>query len=217
MATVQTPPEQRFILWSASWRTYERLLRAFEERPGVRLTYDRGVLEIMTLSHGHEYSAHLLGRLVEALTEELNLPLHGGKSTTLRRRKRQRGLEPDECYWIANEPLVRGKRELDLKRDPPPDLGMEIDVSRSSINRMAIYEAIRVQEVWRYDGHVLSFHILGQDEKYTESSHSLAFPQLTPSDLLTFLNLSDQMDDNAIIRQFRAWVRQRFGGGQSTP
>jgi Uma2 family endonuclease len=217
MSTAQTSSDQRLVLWGVSWRTYERLLRAFDERPGVRLTYDRGMLEIMTLSHGHEYSAYLLGRFVIVLTEELNLPLHAGKSTTLRRRKRQRGLEPDECYWIANEPLVRGKEEIDLRHDPPPDLGMEIDVSRSSLNRMGIYAAMRVPEVWRFDGHVLSFHVLGQDGKYAESGHSLTFPQLSPNDLLPFLNLRGQMDDNAIIRQFRAWVRQRFGGGQATP
>src|SRR5260370_41519707 len=78
---------------------------------------------------------------------------------------------------------------------------------------MAFHASIRVQENWPFDGQVLSFHVRGQDGKYTQSTHSFAFPQLTPADLLQFLNLRGQMDENAIVRQFRAWVRQRFGIG----
>src|SRR5216683_551891 len=107
MSTVHLPTEQRFILAGVSWRSYRRLLRAFADRPAVRLTYDRGTLELMTLSHLHENLSYLLARLVDALTEELALPVKGGRSTTFRRRQRRRGLEPDACWWIAGEPLVR--------------------------------------------------------------------------------------------------------------
>src|SRR5262249_35059679 len=65
MSTVQAPVEQRFILPSAPWRTYERFLRAIGDRPGVRLTYDRGTLELRTFSHEHESFSYLLARLVE--------------------------------------------------------------------------------------------------------------------------------------------------------
>jgi Uma2 family endonuclease len=95
MATAQAPAEQRLVLYSVPWRMYERALRTFAERPGVRLTYDRGTLEFMTLSHEHETYCYLLARLIDTLTEELGLPVKGGRSTTFRRRKRQRGLEPD--------------------------------------------------------------------------------------------------------------------------
>jgi Uma2 family endonuclease len=218
MSTVKIPSSQRLVLFGVSWPEYGRLLRAFAHRRAVKLTYDRGTLEIMTLSHKHENQSYLLARLVDALTEELALTVKGGRSTTFKRRKRQRGLEADSSWWIASEPLVRGKDVIDLRHDPPPDLAMEIEVSRSALNRMTIYAAIRVPEVWRYDGQTLTFHILGSDGKYAGSIYSLAFPQLTPADLLVFLNLRGQMDDNTIVRQFRAWVRQRFGGGgQSTP
>jgi Uma2 family endonuclease len=218
MSTVKIPSSQRLVLFGVSWQEYGRLLRAFAHRRAVKLTYDRGTLEIMTLSHKHENQSYLLARLVDALTEELTLTVKGGRSTTFKRRKRQRGLEADSSWWIASEPLVRGKDVIDLRHDPPPDLAMEIEVTRSALNRMAIYAAIRVPEIWRYDGQSLTFHILGADSKYAVATHSLAFPQLTPADLLAFLNLRGQMDENAIVRQFRAWVRQRFGsGGRSTP
>jgi Uma2 family endonuclease len=202
--------EQRLILYGVPWRTYERALRTFSDRPGVRLAYDRGALEIMTLSHEHENRGRLLARLVVALTEELDLPLKEGGSTTFRRRRRQRGIEPDDCYWIANEAIVRSKDKIDLRYDPPPDLALEIDVTRSSIDRLSIYAALRIPEVWRQQGQVLDFHILGSDGKYAVCSTSRAFPTIASADLLPFIAMRGQLDANAIVRQFRTWVRQHL-------
>jgi Uma2 family endonuclease len=216
MSTAQAPSEQRFLLPSVSWRTYARLLRAFADRPGVRLTYDRGTLELMTLSHEHESLSYLLARLVDALTEELNLTVKGGRSTTFRRRKRRRGLEPDACWWIASEPLVRGKNEIDLRRDPPPDLALEIDITHSSLDRLAIYANLGVPEVWRLEGQTVVCHLLGGGT-YTAGTVSQAFPGLVVADVAGFLSLRGQLDENGIVRQFRAWVRQRFPAGGSVP
>jgi Uma2 family endonuclease len=215
MSTVSLPTEQRFVLYGVDWKSYERMLRAFSNRPGVRLTYDRGSLEIMTLSHEHETTGSLLGRFVVVLTEELGLPIHCGGSTTFRRRKRQRGLEPDDCYWIASELLVRGKDRINLRTDPPPDLALEIDVTHSSLNRMAIYAALRVPEVWRLENQRVICYLLGTDGRYSASTSSRAFPGLDPAELSPFLAMRRQMDDNAVVRQFRAWVRQRFVSGGS--
>jgi Uma2 family endonuclease len=172
----------------------------------------------MTLSHEHESQSYLLARLVDALTEELGLPVKGGRSTTFRRRKKQRGLEPDNCWWIANEAAVRGKSEIDLRRDPPPDLALEIDVTHSSLDRLAIYAALGVPEVWRLENvHLVCYLLAGG--QYATSAVSQAFPGLTVADLASFLQLAGQMDDNAIVRQFRAWVRQRFpaSGSPASP
>jgi len=210
MATLQSASEQRFILYSVPWQTYCRLLRAFADRPAVRLTYDRGVLELMTVSHEHESYAHILGRLVDVLTEVLGLPVKGGGSTTFRRRKRQRGLEPDACWWIANEPLVRGKKEIDLRRDPPPDLALEIDVTHSSLSRLDIYAALGVPEVWRLQAETLTGYILRTDGRYQAADTSRAFPGLQITELLPFLALQGQLEENALVRQFRSWAEERF-------
>src|SRR5947207_175014 len=122
MSTAPSIGPQHFVLHHVDWRTYSRLLRVFAERPAVRLTYDRGTLEIMSPLLEHDGDADFLGGLVVALAEELNVPLKRGGSTTLRRRKKQRGLEPDRSYWIANEAAMRGKRHYDSRTDPPPDL-----------------------------------------------------------------------------------------------
>jgi Uma2 family endonuclease len=213
MSTVQSPSEQRFLLQDIPWPTYERFLRLLADRLSIRLTYDRGTLELLSPSHEHENQTYLLARLVDALTEELNLPVKGGRSTTFRRRKKQRGLEPDSCWWIANEPLVRGKTMIDPRRDPPPDLALEIDITHSSLDRMAIYAALRVPEVWRWEGQTLVCYVLGGDGRYAVSAVSRAIPGLVVADLAPFLLLRGQMDENAIVRQFRAWARQRFAGG----
>src|SRR5438552_1319533 len=210
MSTLSVPATYSLLLDDIDWRTYTRLLHAFDERPNIRLTYDRGSLEIMTLTHEHESYAHLLGRFVVVLTEEFGLPIKGGGSTTFRRRQRRKGLEADESYWIASEPLVRGKDRIDLRIDPPPDLALEVDVTHSSLNRLGIYAALRVPEVWRREGETIVCYLLGADGRYTISATSRAFPGLAPADLMNFVALRGQMDENALVRQFRAWVRQHF-------
>jgi Uma2 family endonuclease len=215
MSTVNIPIEQRLVLYGVDWQTYGRMLRAFSSRPGVHLTYDRGSLEIMTLSHEHENAGRLLGRFVVVLTEEFGLPIHCGGSTTFRRRKRQRGLEPDDCYWIASEALVRGKDRINLRTDPPPDLALEIDVTHSSLNRLAIDAALRVPEVWRLEKQQVVCYLLGSQGHYAASTSSLAFPGLNPDELSRFLAMRRQMDENAVVRQLRAWLRQHFATGGS--
>jgi Uma2 family endonuclease len=214
-----TPAVVRYclLLDNVDWRTYTRFLRIFAERPGYRLTYDRGKLEIMSPLPEHETGTDFLGCLARALSDELGLPIKGGGSTTLRRRRRQRGLEPDRCYWIANEPAIRGKRTLDLHIDPPPDLAIEVDVTSSSLDRMSIYAALGVPEVWRLDNRTLTFHALDANGKYIAVSHSRSFPQVTPADLMGFMAMCAGQDENSVLRQFRTWVQQKLAAGGTTP
>jgi Uma2 family endonuclease len=215
---LQASDGRRLVLHDVDWRTYERLLRAFAERPSMRLTYDRGTLEIISPLSEHESDVYLLGRFVDALTDELGIPVKAGRCTTFRRRKRRRGLEPDNSYWIASELRVHGKRHIDLRVDPPPDLAIEVDVTRSSLDRMGIYAALGVREVWRLDGpQTLSFQVLQPDGPYQDVSHSLSFPMVTPADLVHFLTLQGQLDDMSLLRQFRAWIRQRVPGPGKAP
>jgi Uma2 family endonuclease len=208
MATALAP-SRSLVLEDVDWPTYCQMLRIFDDRPGYRLAYDRGRLEIMSPLAEHEFDNHLLDRFIVVLTEELNLKLKAGGTTTLRRRRKKRGIEADNCYWIANEPSIRGKRRINLKVDPPPDLAIEVDVTNSSLDRLSIYSALKIPEVWRLDNGLITFHILAADGRYAEGD-SLSFPGLKPGDLLPFLQLQTQTDDNAVVRQFRLWVRQRI-------
>jgi Uma2 family endonuclease len=211
------PAPQRLLLAGVSWEGYTRLLRAFAEQPAVRLTYDRGVLEIMSPLHEHESDADFLGRLAVTLTEEMGLPVKAGGSTTLRRRKKRRGLEPDRCYWLASEPQVRGKRRINLRTDPPPDLAIEVDVTASSLDRMKIYASLGVPEVWRLEPTGLTVQVLGPNRQYAASPHSKSFPLVAPADLTRFLTLRSQLDENTVVQQLRAWFRQQAQGGAAQP
>lgn len=213
---LQAPATQQCLRLSGiDWKTYSRLLHAFAERPGVRLTYDRGELEIMAPLLMHDDDGRSLGRMVVVLTEELGLPIKCAGSTTLRRRLRQRGIEADECYWIANAPRMAGRRRLDLRRDPPPDLAVEVDVTHSSLDRMSIYAVLGVPEVWRLEGDALTFHVLGAGA-YQESATSQSFPLVTPADLLGFLQqLRQAGNENPLLQQFREWIRQRLANPPS--
>jgi Uma2 family endonuclease len=217
MATVSsTPRPQRLVLYGVSWQEYTRMLRAFERRPGFRLTYDRGTLEIMSPLHEHESDAEMLGRFVTVLTEELGLTIKAGRSTTFRRRRMRRGLEPDHSWWIAHEPQMRGKRRIDQRVDPPPDLAIEVDVTHRAVNRMSIYARLGVPEVWQLNAQGLSFQVLQANRRYAEQTHSASFPLFTPADLATHLALGAQFDENEVVRRFRAFVRQRLAAAGPT-
>lgn len=137
MDTIATPAEQRLRLSCVPWEAYSAFTNLLDDRP-LRVTYDRGEMEIRTTSMRHENRKTVLGRMVHSLAIELNIDILSGGSTTLRREDLLCALEPDECYWIENEPLVRGREDVDLETDPPPDLALEIEITRSALDRLSI-------------------------------------------------------------------------------
>src|SRR5579884_552502 len=212
MATGDIPAEQRLVLSGIDWPAYVAFGDLLGERH-VRLTYNAGELEFMTLSPEHERAKKLLARLLEALTEELDIDIAGYGSMTCRREDLDRGLEPDECYWIAHEPQVRGRHDIDLDRDPPPDLALEVEISRSALDRLGLYASLDVSEVWRWDGQTLRVCILQADGSYAESQQSKAFPFLPVADLVRFLTGDENQSETKRLRAFRTWVREQAAQG----
>jgi Uma2 family endonuclease len=209
LAELASSDEQHFRMSAVSWEGYRHIGQGFAGRH-VRMAYDRGELEIMTVSLGHDADKSLLARLVEVVTEEMNIDIRSGGSTTLNREDLERGLEGDECWWIQHEAEVRSLREIDLTRDPPPDLALEVEISRSALNRMGIYAALRVPEVWRWDGRALTVCVLAEDGKYVVSLTSLSFPFLPTTELGRFVQMLRTMSETAVVRAFRAWVREHL-------
>lgn len=200
------------ILHHVSWEFYERFLDEIEEKSRVRLNYDDGELEIMpALQFFHENSKHLISRMITTLTEEFDLPCCGAGSLTLKRELKRKGLEPDECYYIENEAAVRGKRRLYLEQDPPPDLALEVDDTSSSLDRMAIYAALGVPEVWRFRISGLTLHVLSGEE-YMQVTQSPHFPGIHVDELNRFLRSASTTEANTWIRGFREWVREQVEG-----
>jgi Uma2 family endonuclease len=217
MTTVSLPPQQsapvpdgqRFLLRGVDWPAYRKISEALAGRH-VRLTYDRGNLEFMTISSRHGRYSHLIARLVSVMTEELGIPVCGCGDMTCDREDLERGLEPDEGFYIENEPLIRAKEAIDLAVDPPPDLAVEVDLSRSPRSRLSIYAAIGVPEVWRFDGETLRIHQRGADGQYTVADRSPHFPFVSGPDLVRFLQQGTQLDENTLVRSFREWVREQI-------
>ena len=206
IATFQPPPTY-LMMYDVSWKSYEAFLDELEGRH-LRITYDRGTLEIMSKSHEHEFDSELLADLVRMLTFTLDIPIHSGGSTTFKKESLDKGLEPDKCFWIQNEARMRGRRKFDSDRDPPPDLALEIEVTRSALDRMGIYAALKVSEVWRWNGKTLHVHHLTPSGKYREKETSRAFPFLPMAKLLAFLKQADSKDETSLLRTFVDWLRK---------
>jgi len=198
-------PAEIIHLSGISWQTYENLLAELSASRRLRLTYNRGTLEIMVPSPEHENYKKTLGRFVETLAEELEVRIQPLGSTTFKRPEIS-GAEPDECFYIKNINLIRGKKRIDLTQDPPPDLVVEINITSSSQNRFEVYADMGVPEIWRYDGNDFSINIL-QDKQYIAVEQSLAFPNLPLTEISNFLQQVGKKDYLELIKEFRNWVK----------
>jgi Uma2 family endonuclease len=204
-------PDQRVVFEQADWDTYEYLLGVREEyrRRAVRITYDRGRLELMTVSAPHERWKKLLTMFLEFAAVEGGQPMVCCGGATVRRESLRRGCEPDGWYYLGPTAVrMVAVRELDFTRDPPPDLAVEIEVSRSLLDRLGIYAAFGIREVWRFDGERLDVMRLHPDGVYMPYPSSQFFPALPLPELARFLSLGGTVDDGTLVRQFRDWFRQ---------
>ncbi|MCL1473899.1 Uma2 family endonuclease [Argonema antarcticum] len=201
-------PKQKFLLTDISWDGYETILKVLQNRH-VRVTYDRGNLELISPSYRHQRYKTLIGRFINILAEERNIPLINAGSTTFKRQDLERGLEPDECFYIQNASAVVGKQKIDLTCDPPPDLAIEIDISTSSLNRISIYAALGISEVWCYDGITVKVYLL-REGKDGKPKQRLTFPFLALPEFMQFLREAEMVDDATVFRSFRDWVKKGF-------
>jgi Uma2 family endonuclease len=212
MFTVTHPhPQQdnpKVTLQGITWQTYQSLVQDLESQPAKRLTYDNGMLEIFMPLPPHETYKRLLGRLVEIVTEELDFEIRSLSASTWSRKDLLKGVEADECYYIQNEAAVRGKMEIDLSMDPPPDLAIKIDISNPSLPRLPIYAALGVPEVWQFDGE--RFKILGlAATEYVPQRQSLSLPMVTVEVVQRFLRQAQEMGETSWAKAVRQWVREQ--------
>ncbi len=207
----QSPPiaPTQMLLSGIAWETFQGLIQDLASQPGRRLTYDDGALEIWMPLPPHERYKKFLARLVEILTEELDLEICSLGSCTWNRRDLAKGVEADECYYIQNESVIRGRMEIDLEVDPPPDVAIEVDITSLSIPRLPIYGALGVPEVWRFDGERLAFLSLVAGE-YGAVERSLALPGVKPGDLMMLLGQVSEMGETSWAKFVRRWVRENL-------
>jgi Uma2 family endonuclease len=198
------------VLPFVSWETYERLLSDDEGRRVPRITYDRGVMELVTPSMPHEEDARTIARIVEIVAANLGIPIRSVGSTTFRRKDLERGFEPDASFYIQHEERIRGQTEVDLSVDPPPDIVLQMEVSRSAIDKLGLFASMGISEVWRCDGQQVSIFILDRElDSHQESSQGLALPALSREILTRFLIESRTTLSPDWFQAVSDWARER--------
>ncbi len=211
METVKTPAEQRVVLHNIAWNTYERLLADHENNSAPHFTYDRGELETISPSPEHEAFNRSIALLVEFLAAELGIDVYDLGSTTFRREDLARGFEPDSCFYVQNEGLVRGKDRIDLAVDPPPDLLIEIDITSPSFSKLPIYAQIGgVPEIWRYDGERPTILVL-EGPVYAEATGSAVLPTVTSNALTDFVEKSKTTRRTVWLKEVHDLARKLSG------
>lgn len=196
------------VLHGVRWQTYQALLHDLGDRH-IFLTYDRGTLEIMAPLFRHERYAEVLATLVKKSAAVAKVRTVSAGSTTFSREDLERGLEPDRCFYIRNADAILGKLHIDLSTDPPPDLAIEIDITSSSLDRLGIYAALGVPEVWRFNGEQFQVLLRRDETGYDLAGASQIFPTLPIALVAELLQeVVVGLDDESQESRIRAWVRQ---------
>ena len=202
------PPGSRLFLEGVSWEEYEGVLSSIEKNSRIRVSYDQGRMQLMTLSYRHENFKGFFGILIFMMSRAMKFDYSSAGSTTFKHLESHQGAEPDDCFYIANLPRVAGKDDLDLEVDPPPDLVVEIDISKPSLNKLPIYAGMRVKEVWKYDGECVTILRLLREE-YQESRQSGVLPILSSAKLTEFIEIGKNFGLKAMADAFHPWIEEQ--------
>lgn len=201
--TENLPAEtQHLRLHGISWQQYEALVNLFiDQFPALRMTYLEGMLELMTTSSEHERLKKVIARLIEAFAEEADIDLNGYGSTTFKKEAAARGLEPDECYTFGN-------------LDEVPDIAIEIVKTSGGIDKLAVYQGLKIQEVWFWENQKFSLYSLIDSETGYEAIES---SRLLPTlDLVLLTQFIDQPSQTKAVKAFRKALRDSLPDSTSS-
>ncbi|PSF38069.1 hypothetical protein C7H19_06245 [Aphanothece hegewaldii CCALA 016] len=197
------------LLHNISWEQFENILENLGQTRSSRVAYYEGTLEIMTPLPEHEYYKQSIGITVEDIAEVLDRDYECYGSTTWKKKIKEAGLEPDNCFYFQNAARIRGKLKFDLSQDPPPDLALEIDITSKSLNRFPIYSRLGVPEIWSYDEGELKIYLL-QENQYVEVENSLVFPELPIKEILVIIEEYRTISRLAMRKAIREWARNKI-------
>ncbi|HEX8566014.1 MAG TPA: Uma2 family endonuclease [Pyrinomonadaceae bacterium] len=198
---------QKLILQGVGWDFYEEILKEFEDSNALHFAYDDGFLEVEVPTLKHEKPNRILTRLVQIICDELQIDFINAGQTTFRKKSKAKGVEPDTGFYIQNESKVRELLEIDLQKDPPPDLVIEVDVTSPSLDKMPIYAALGVPEVWLYKGERVEFYKL-ESEDYREIENSIALPILSSGKATEFLQAGLSESSSKWFQMVRDWAKK---------
>jgi Uma2 family endonuclease len=208
-------PIEHLVLPQVSWDTFERLIDE-KGKARLRVSYLDGQVEFMRTELGHHNLVQGIERLAFVAALERRVPIRSGGSATLKQPACRLCIEPDACFWIKTEATMRSSKQWIARTDPPPDLAIEVDVPYACLDRMRIFAALRVTEVWRFDGDRLEVHLLNASGRYRKQTRSTAFPWLPMNVLDRFVKKLGSADEVALIQEFIEWLRSNVVGKYSS-
>ena len=198
------PADSNLLLHGVSWDDYEELVDSVGEAGWLRICYDAGRLQIMTLSPEHEKYQLLIHNMVILLSLRLRIKVSSFGSATMKNPVVEKAAESDGCFYVQTAELIGSRVDIDFSIDPP-DVVVEVDLHHESLSKFPIYAALGVPEIWRYDAKSLTmYHLDGV--KYVSAPSSLALPMLTPEVLTEFLSLSQKVDQYETLLAFEDWL-----------
>ena len=208
------PEDASVTFRDVTWDEYEELLEQVGEAPGLRISYDNGSLQVMTISAEHEKYAQFINSLIAGIRLRLRMNILAFGSATIRKRKRRKGNEPDACFYVQSASLIGNRVQLDFESDPPPDIAVEIDVHHDSRSKFPIYAALGVPEIWRYDGEEMTIYHLGEDateheSMYVEQETSAALPMLSAQLLTEMLERMRRDGELSALLAFDGWLQSQ--------
>ncbi len=213
--------DQCIRISGVDWNGYTSMLRLRGDRPTPRILYLDGNLILVSPAYSHEFDQNRLGRFVEIMAMELGIPCTAAGSTTLRRRRKNGGVEGNETYYLTHEPQIRGKREISLQHDPPPDLAIEVVHTHPADDAIEVYRRLGVPEVWVWATPTLRILALDANKQYQSVESSVAFPFLAASEVSDWISRPINGPESSWSRDFHRWVQDmltpRFRDSQSTP
>lgn len=204
-------PGEKVVLEPVTWDEYDAVADYRDAtRRTAKVTFNCGRLELMTRSHNHERFLRALEGLVSVLCECFDLDEYDCRETTIQRADLDRGIEPDGWYYFgATARKMYGRTSFSFPADPPPDLAIEVEVTESLADRLGIYAAHGVREIWRFDGTTIRIQIL-KDGDFIDSTTSQYFPPLPFDAVVPVLLQRSTMSPREWRKLVAAWVRETF-------
>lgn len=209
--TLELQGEQRVVFHAVTWEAYLQILAALPETRSTRLTYDDGTLEMTMPGEDHEFFCRLIGLFIRVLVEELSeirgFDIKTMGSTTMNYPTLKKGSEPDEAFYIQNQPQVANKT-VNFSQDPPSDIVVEVDITHTDINKNRFYASLGVPEFWRFNGRNLRIYQL-QTGVYTEVQISPTF-QFAPHSRLDEFLTRCRVSEVQASKELRSWIQQEL-------
>lgn len=200
---------EKVVLHNTSWETYENLLQEQSENTSVRFSYNDGELEIMVESYKHGNYSRYLEYIILELADIFEIDFVPAGSATFKKEDKSKGFESDGSFYIKNAEKVRGVEKIDLSKDPPPELVIEVDITHDSLSKFPIFAGLGVEEIWRFDGEEVKFHRL-ENKNYKEVSESICFKGVSSKTITELFFASQEMKRIDWIKLIHKTIKEVF-------